>query len=119
MFVDNIPKIEFMLTNWLDCSMKMAWLHVAIRILIPERLLPHLLSSYLKFFNLAVILPTAQLALTWRFQVFLTNSMNLGWSTQWFSNLKIWALGIFVAILITHGTWSRVGFAKGCTKVLG
>jgi hypothetical protein len=24
MFVDNIPKIEFMLTNWLDCSMKMA-----------------------------------------------------------------------------------------------
>lgn len=40
-------------------------------------------------------------------------------SIQWFSNLKVLALGIEELISITQGTWSETDLARGKTKVLG
>ena len=52
-------------------------------------------------------------------QLLCTVSKKPSCSTQKLSNLKIFALGIFVLIAILHGIWSEVILAKGRTYVIG
>jgi len=52
-------------------------------------------------------------------QLLCTVSKKPSCSTQKLSNLKIFALGIFVLIAILHEIWSEVILAKGRTSVIG
>jgi len=90
-----------------------------IRQLRLERPLLHFFRAALKSLNLAVILVALLVAETLEFHTEFTISKKPGCSTQKFSNLKAWALGIEVPIWILQGMWSEVGLAIGRSKVLG
>ena len=51
----------------------------------------------------------------WRSTIFKKSS----YSTQWFSNLNVPALGILVPMLMTKGEWSQIGLERGWILVAG